>query len=244
MKRMHITLPLIAVAMLAAMTSCTVYHPQSVDIPLIEHRGELRAEADVNLSTFIFTPNVIAAGATATYGATDWLAAQLHVNGGTGNYYLQAAPGVYTKWGEKGVVECYAGLGYGGASTEHSNTARPTHDYQGSYLLPFIQANGGWRHLGAFEIALGLKVGAFCPDYTYVAYKYDDETGARMVKEQTFYDTPNLLIEPQLQVRVGRKNVHFTFRMGYTWLSDMTIGGSEHLTYANFMISNGVSFTF
>lgn len=230
--------------MVATLASCTVYHPQSVDIPLIEHRGEARVDVAANLSTFLFTPNVVSVGATASYGATDWLSAQLHVNGGTGNYYLQAAPGVYSKWGEKGVVECYAGLGFGGASSEYTDTPRPTHEYHGRFLLPFVQANGGWRHLGAFELALGLKVGAFCPDYTYVSFSYDDETGAQSVRERTFYDTPNLLVEPQMQVRVGSERLKFTLRLGYTWLSDMQIGGSDHLTYANFMISNGVSLTF
>ena len=53
-------------------TSCTVYHPQAVDIPLINHSGDTRIDASVGASMWA-TLDAINLNATASHGFNDWL---------------------------------------------------------------------------------------------------------------------------------------------------------------------------
>jgi hypothetical protein len=102
------------VAVFAMMvTGCSIYHPQSVDIPMINHAGDTRVDANVALSTWVL-PDVLTAGATVSYGFNDWLAGQAHLNFGGDNVYGQVAPGAYLPLGEHGLLEGYVGMGMGG----------------------------------------------------------------------------------------------------------------------------------
>lgn len=141
------------VAVFAMMvTGCSIYHPQSVDIPMINHAGDTRVDANVALSTWVL-PDVLTAGATVSYGFNDWLAGQAHLNFGGDNVYGQVAPGAYLPLGEHGLLEGYVGMGMGGAwrsrSVSSSDTSTYNYDYSGRFTIPFGQVNIGWHDLSA-----------------------------------------------------------------------------------------------
>lgn len=202
-------------------TSCSIYHPQAVDIPLINHQGDLRVDANASASVWLILPDAVNLNVTGSYGFNDWLSGQVHVNYGGENWYVQAAPGTYKTLGGKAVFETYLGLGYGGSDYENNSsndTVAATYAYKGTYMLPFVQFNIGWRNLGPVDIAFGLKSGAFIPNFEYHGYKAD---GTEKPDSYVHYETPNLLFEPQLQLGLGSDRAKFTMRVGYTWMSDL-----------------------
>lgn len=236
----HRAIILAAVTLLA---SCSIYHPQSVDMPLIQQRGEVRADVAASASAWLIVPDVVTVGATGTYGVTDWMAAQLHANYGFDNWYVHAAPGLYKPIGEKFVMESYVGFGYGGVNhTDKSSTDQSTiRSYNGSFALPFVQVDAGWRRLlNHVDIAFGIKTGVFMPNFEYIHYKQDE---AHTIDHQETYTNTNMLLEPQIQLRIGGERVSFTMRYGYTWLSHMS-SNSGRMNYDRFTISAGLGFTF
>ena len=248
------------VSVLLLSTSCSIYHPQAVDIPLINHAGDTRVDASLAMSTWLL-PDVITVNTTVSYGFNDWLAGQVHVNYGGENFYTQLAPGAYLPLGEHGLLEGYVGSGFGGAwrkpTLEAGDTAsstRHTYDYKGRFSVPFGQVNIGWHDLtGAhIDLALGLKAGAYMPDFTYREY---DADGNYLPNESYNYRTPSFLFEPQLVFRIGSENVKFCLRGSFAWLSDLeggtssnsnanSSGGVNNFTADFFTLSAGLNFSF
>lgn len=233
-----------AAALSAVMlTGCSIYHPQAVDIPLINHAGDTRVDASVAMSAWLM-PDVVTVNTTVSHGFNDWLAGQVHLNYGVENFYSQLAPGAYLPLGEHGLLEGYAGIGYGGAWRNDTNSK---YDYYGHFSVPFGQVNIGWHDLtGAhIDLALGLKAGAYLPDFHYNEY---DASGTMVPEECYVYTTPSFLFEPQLVFRIGSENVKFCLRGNVTWLSDLegnvTSGNSRHFTADFFTLSAGLNFSF
>lgn len=236
-------------ALMATMffAGCSIYHPQAVDIPLINHAGDARVDVAAGVSTWIF-PDVVTFGGTVSYGVTDWLAVQGHVNYGGENIYVQAAPGAYLTMGEHGVLEGYAGFGFG-SSWHDGHTSGSDADtsayyaYSGHFNLPFVQANIGLRDLGAahIDLAFGLKGGAYMPDFRYDRYNADGEL---LPDRSVSYRNTNLLLEPQLQFRIGGERVKYSLRLSFAWLSNLMQNGGERFTSDFFTISNGLTFSF
>ena len=250
MKRIPV-LSLVAAAAMAV-SSCSIYHPQAVDIPLINHADDVRVDASLGLSTWVI-PDVFTLNATASYGFNDWLAGQAHFNYGGDNLYAQLAPGAYFPLSENAVVETYVGLGLGGAwrdniSSSHANENDTTtfhqYGYSGNFFLPFAQANIGWHDLTAahIDLAFGLKLGAYLPDFDYK--KYDDNGNLIVGSDQT-YNTANFLVEPQFLFRIGGQRMKFNVKVGFNWLSD--IFGSDSysgpFTADLFTVSTGFTFS-
>ena len=59
---------LIAALVGLTFASCSIYHPQSVDIPLINHAGDTRVDAAVGVSAFLMLPDVLTAYAMIEAG--------------------------------------------------------------------------------------------------------------------------------------------------------------------------------
>ena len=231
-------------------TGCSIYHPQAVDIPLINHAGDSRVDVAVAASTWLL-PDVVTVNATMSYGVTDWLASQVHFNYGGENYYAQVAPGAYLPLGEHGLLEGYAGVGIGSAWRQRQernagdSVGSASYEYNGHFTVPFGQVNIGWHDLtGAnIDLAIGFKVGAYQPRFSYRRYDADDN----LIPEQCVnYTTPNLLLEPQLVFRIGGESVKFCLRGSFAWLSDLNSDESEstHFTADLFTLSAGVNFSF
>ena len=242
-------IPLI-IALSLTVAGCSVYHPQAVDIPLLETAGETRADVSVGVSASV-APDAVTFNGTLSHAFNDWLAGQVHLNGGSGLYYGQVAPGAYLPLGEKGVLEGYAGVGFGG-TTRQSHQVTPqegdpySYAFHGNYTVPFVQANIGLRHLWIMELAFGMKVGAYLPNYSYAEF---DTTGAVRPEASTLYRDASLLLEPQLQVRIGGEHLKFTTRWGVCWLSDMDREGTFYSGPANLIhdivtVSAGLNYTF
>lgn len=220
-------------------TSCTVYHPQAVDIPLINHSGDTRIDASVGASMWA-TLDAINLNATASHGFNDWLTGQVHVNYGSDNWYGQVAPGFYYPLGANSVIELYAGYGYGGANRDSDDDKEK---FSGHYHLPFGQINFGWHDLtGAhFDLGFGLKAGAFIPDYEYHKYNSD---GTEDLSKYEEYKKTNMLFEPQVMFRVGSKNVKFNVKAGVAIMSDWMNDEANGMLYDVFTGSVGLTFSF
>ena len=251
MKKNRLYLAAALLAMLS--TGCSIYHPQAVDIPLINHAGDTRVDASAALSTWL-VPDVMTFNATVSYGFNDWLAGQVHVNYGGENYYAQLAPGAYLPLGEHGLLEGYVGTGIGGAwrksevtTTTDSVSTTNRYDYSGRFAVPFGQVNIGWHDLtGAhIDLALGFKTGAYLPDFRYREFNAD---GTPRPEDCYSYTTPSLLLEPQVVFRIGGESVKFCLRASFAWLSDLegntNTGTSRNFTADLFTLSAGVNFSF
>lgn len=232
---------------LFVLTSCSVYHPQAVDIPLINHPGDTRIDASVSMSYWL-VPDVMDANVTLSHGFNDWLTGQIHANFGGDNYYGQVAPGFYLPLGAKSVFETYVGFGYGGGwrdNIDKSNTenASDNYSFSGHYMLPFVQGNIGWHDLTRLHIdlAFGLKLGSFKPDFE--TFKVDSN-GDEIAGSRYTYDKGNLLLEPQFMLRIGGEKMKLSFRAGYSWLSDLSgnSGSSYNFIYDYFTGSVGLTF--
>ena len=88
----------------ATLSSCSIYHPQAVDIPLIDHAGDSRIDAAASISN-----TDMAFNSTYTYGFTDCLAGQVHFNVSDHMICGQLAGGAYKTIGNNGVLEGYLG---------------------------------------------------------------------------------------------------------------------------------------
>lgn len=251
MKKMRkLYLLLASVSLMAA--SCSIYHPQAVDMPLINHRGDVRLEADASMSAWI-TPDAMNLNLTASTGITDWLAGQVHINYGGDNAYMQVAPGAYLNLSENAVLEGYAGFGYGGVwrDSEGSSSRKDgessssrSHSYSGYYRLPFVQANIGWHDLGAahFGFAFGMKAGAYMPNFEYHEF---NSNGEPIASRYEHYTMGNLLLEPQVQLTLGGEHVRWVARLGFAWLSDVDAGeGSTTFMNDWITVGTGLQFSF
>lgn len=211
-------------------TSCSIYHPQAADIPLINHSGDTRVDASLGVSYWIL-PSTFTLNATVSHGFSDWLAGQVHGNFGGDNFYLQGAPGVYRPLGAHSVLEGYAGVGFGGAwrndvESSSESSSNNNYSYKGTYLLPFGQVNIGWHDLSPLHIdlAIGLKAGAYMPNFNYHEL---DNNGDIIATSNYDYTTTNLLFEPQVMLRLGGEHIKFNIKVGYAWLSDI-YGDNSH----------------
>ena len=225
-----------------ALTGCTVYHPQAVDIPLINHSGDTRVDVSLSSSAWVGIPDAMNINATVSHGFNGWLTGQVHANYGGENWYGQVAPGYYLPMGDFGVVELYAGYGYGGANREDKDDKREK--FAGHYHLPFVQLNFGLHDLlsSHFDIGFGVKAGAFRPDYEY--HKYDSD-GIEDLTRYEHYTTTNFLLEPQAMVRFGTEKVKFNVKVGVSWLSDfLNDSDNAHMIYDFITGSCGFTFSF
>ncbi len=241
---------ILLVTVLAALfAGCSIYHPQAVDIPLINHNGDTRVDASLAMSWWLI-PGTFTANATVSHAFNDWLAGQLHGNYGGDNFYLQGAPGAYLPLGEHSVLEGYVGLGFGGAWGDNrqpsgSSTINNNYSYNGTFLIPFGQANIGWHDLtkAHIDLGFGLKVGGYLPEFSY--YELNDD-GTTIAGSGFNYNTANLLLEPQLMARIGGEHVKFKIGLGMAWLSDVYGKNSNsHNLYSDFVsLSAGLTFAF
>lgn len=199
MKRVLVYIILIALSTM----SCVVYHPHTVDIPLIAKKGDARLNAGISLMKW---------HATVSAGISDKIAIQTYGStAGDNEYYVQQAVGYYKDLGNKKVMEVYSGFGYGYGDAY--NDANPGHLY-GNYQVYFSQLNFG--KLGCefanTDLGIALKAGyihAKLNDNNY----YEDHFPPDPVD---IYNYDFLLIEPQAFLRLGGKKMKVCLQAGST----------------------------
>ena len=205
--------------LLMMITGCGVYHPQTIDIPLINKKNDIRVEAGISV-----IPSVHAA---VSYGLTNKVAIQTFGSIGTEHrYYFQIAPGLYKKIENQKVIELYSGFGYGYANTQKNLLASDIWGYHyeeklfGNYQLYFVQFNWGKKgnQSGDMDWGFGIKTGLFhsnLKDQNY--YEIYSETGP-----YPFLKENSILLEPIWFFRTGSKNVKFSYKFGFTRVFKLT----------------------
>ena len=245
MKSQRLTVFIVFVSLF--FTSCSIYHPQAVDIPLINHSGDTRIDASFGMSYWLI-PSTFTMNATVTHGFNDWFSGQLHANYGGNNFYLQAAPGAYKSLSDNSVVEGFVGVGYGGAWSDNVDaTSRSSsnndYSYEGTFIMPFAQSNFGWHDLTAAHIDLGfgIKVGAFIPDFDY---RELNSNGNVITGSEYTYNTTNLFVEPQFLFRIGSRRIKFNVKVGVTWMSDIFKENSQSRNLYSDLVNTSAGFSF
>ncbi|MBO7542082.1 MAG: hypothetical protein J6T33_10540 [Bacteroidales bacterium] len=232
MKRRIKILSLVAVLSTFA-TSCIMYQPQAVDIPLINHQNDLRIDGSIGMGYLLgLFPTV---NVTSSYGFNNWGAAQLHANWDLSRgYYLQAGVGGYVPI-DKFVIEGYLGYGYGYKYYCKDDTVPNPKEFFGNYQLPYAQINMGWVDLakGHIDLGLGLKTGYFIPDITD---RWTSHPDVKYITKESF------LFEPQLFFRVGGEHLKFVIRVSMSIFPEEDDG--PQVLYAPFGASVGLNYRF
>lgn len=210
---------LIAICILVcAFSSCGIYHPQLAEVPLIDHKGDIR------FSTKITSPFIL--NTTLTTGITNHIALQLHTDVYAPDFpihYSHFAFGYYQPFGAS-VLEGYAGIGF-----NFGNISAFGHTFKSSgwSRIPFLQMNYGWKDLTKAHIDIGasIKAGVIFPNMSY----YDNENGNQI---QTHSAAG--VIEPQVFFRIGSEKIKYSIQTGWcqsvlrreptNWLYPFTIG--------------------
>lgn len=231
MNRIRGLLMTVAAALLAAACSSVGYVPQSADVPLISHEGDVRVAGYLGSNG--------ALGFTASAGLTDHIAAQLHVGSAiTQNAldYQHVAVGYYLSSNHFG-LEAYAGMAHGFTDNYDRGTdvSEWTRFLKGSYLMPFAQVDAGMKDLGRYQIAFGvaLKGGLMLPKMTE---RRVDEAGNVTDCRSYGRSSSDFIFEPQAFVRFGNERLKWNVHAGWTTSS----------TFADphFLLSTGVTFCF
>lgn len=231
-------------ALMIVLTSCSMYHPQAVDIPLLTEKGEFRADGTFSLAA-VMLPQTPGVNATFSYAATDWLAVQAFADYDCEqSYYFQGAVGAFKPF-EKTVLEGFAGVGHGYSFHDYEySTQHRLNQIYGHYNIYYGQVDFGWVDLTRAHIDAGgaLKVGAFCPNFTDIDFSTEDGS----VNSQVLYNDPMLLVEPQLFVRLGGEHVKVCLKFGMTLIGpDVTRSdGSTGFQYEPFDFGLGINYRF
>lgn len=199
--------------LITCLASCAVYHPQATDIPLIDHKGELKIDAGVSL--------IPSAHSTFSYGLTKKIALQAFGSVGIEKRaYVQFAPGFYKSLNNNKVIELYSGFGMGKANTVKNPLSNMPEAIKqslyGNYQLYFIQLNWGKNATKSRELGwgLGLKTGIFhssLTDMNYYIIRSENEPFP-------VYNDNSILLEPVLAFNIGREKAKFTYKFAFTKL--------------------------
>lgn len=220
-----------------AFSSCVVYHPQNVDIPLLNEKGDCHIDASFSMSAPLLAAPAI--NATVSYAPLNHIGAQVAANfTEVGTYQLQGAVGTFFPNG-KSVLECYFGVGHGAAEDDTvSDLYEETYRVGGDYNMVFSQINFGWVGLGDgfFDIGVGLKGGLLFSNFNKTQYNAD---GTQTIVESL--NAQHFLLQPQLMLRFGFNNFKFSINVAYAALSDWPTE-NNYFNYDRFSAGLGMHF--
>ncbi|MCX6253356.1 MAG: hypothetical protein NTV31_02645 [Bacteroidia bacterium] len=188
------------------LSGCAVYTPQTVDIPLINKKNELRTDAGFSSKEFLY--------ATLSYGLTNKIALQTFFNlCSDGRYFVHTAVGYFKEFGNRNVIEFYNGIGYG--HTDYYLDGIPA-TLTGNYQLYFTQFNFGKIscQFANADFGVGIKVGylhTHVTDYNYFT-RYPNNYGPY----ETLIDK-NFVFEPNAFLRIGGQKLKFSLKLGSCW---------------------------
>ncbi len=222
------------------LSSCQMFHPYHVDIPLLEKRGDLHLDAGVSLTPLL---DGYGLSGTASYAVTDWLGCQA-----AGSYserrgsHIQAALGTFATLGP-GVAECYAGYAMGNVYHGHPYTTLR------EMQLLFFQINYGLNHLcnERLEVGLGLKGGMLFPDCQHrESYHEINPAMAELYPNanRRSFTQWHLHLNPQLVVRVGGPALKFSLNVAYVYNFWWSNAPRTYMQHVPFNIGLGVHYKF
>ncbi len=213
------------------MTSCIVYHPNLVDIPLINKKHDLRIDAGLS--------DVLSANATISYGLTKKIAVQTYGSFGSDEkYFLQGALGYYKDLGNRRIMEIYSGFGYGyGNAYKDANPGNLYGDYQ-VYFAQFNlgKVNGSFAHM---DYGIGVKAGFLHSNLTDKNYyKIYSENGPYLN-----YKDNNILLEPVCFIRFGGEKLKVNFKLGGSLMYKLT-NTDKNFPYSHVNFGIGLNYMF
>ena len=197
----------LAVVAVLLTNSCAVYHPQTVDIPLIHRKNDFRFDGGLSIGP----PSL---NTTLSYGLTQRWAVQIYGNiRPEESNHLQGAFGYYKNLRNHKVFEAYAGVGGGRGYTPISSTGESLYNHYG---LAFTQLNLGRLSTedAKLEYGVGLKLG-FLRSYL---------SGSDYYSISADYNSSDFLLEPTVFLRPGGKNVKVNFKLSGSWVSSFAYG--------------------
>lgn len=229
---------LICVAM-SSFSSCVVYHPHNVNVPLLRERGEMQLEANVSTTIpFLLSPSLNASYAYAPINMLGLQASGSFTDGQ--NMFGQVAAGTFHTFGSS-VLECYVGYGRGVSSGGKNNDLNQnSYSVDGSYGLVFGQVDFGWRQLAdnSIDVGMAMKAGVLNPSWEKRQIADDGtETVVDELKD------PHFLLEPQLVFRFGIEKVKFYVNMAYSFIDGWPTDNS-YFNYERFSVGIGVNYCF
>jgi hypothetical protein len=217
---------------LIILSGCSIYTPQTIDIPLISEKKELRADAGISFKELFYC--------TLSYGLTDNIALQTYFNRSfDSRFFMQNAFGIYRNSGINRVLELYSGFGFG--RTETGNHDIPT-KLKGNYQLYFLQLNMGkirCRFANA-DLGFGIKAGYLHSDLDDLNY---------FTRYQPYYGTyevltaNNLLLEPAAFIRIGGEKLKFSLKLGSCLHYQLTMRDKQ-LPFDFWNLGLGVNYRF
>lgn len=214
-----------------SVASCSVYHPELTNIPLMTHRGETQVTVGVQEDVFLL-PQL---NVDAAYAFADHFAVQGYVGMSSTEFFnTRLAVGYYLPLAHQAVAEVYVGGGYGRSDYQRQKTGDW---YLMGYEPVFAQVNFGWTDLLPVHLDVGAscKVGAFAFDGT------DNYNSEPKAVNGTYG-----MVEPQLFVRLGGSRVKFQIQGGYNWFWDpkSEAGKALAFTFCPLAVGVGVNFRF
>lgn len=226
---------LVCVFVLASLlaVSCGVYNGSSSAIPLFQQRGEVQVELGV--IPYPFIPNAIDPipivlpipySGTVSFSPTDRLGVSLGADLSRQN--AQAMVGVYNPIGDHFVWELFGGFSAGRGSHHDHESLR---GFEGYYLMPFIQADCGWRDLTRvmhIDLGFSLRLGGIYGN-TELSYGVYAREADEYITHSRHFEVIRPLIEPAIEFRFGWSRLKFNIRTYKFFI----LNNSYHGSYQN-----------
>ena len=231
---------LILIAIAALMfSSCVVYHPHNVNVPLLHEKGEMQLDANASTTIpFLLSPSLNVSYAYAPVNMLGLQASGSFTDGQ--NMFGQLAAGTFYTFGHS-VLECYVGYGRGVSDGGNgSDLNENKYNVKGNYGLLFSQIDFGWRQLvdNSIDVGMALKAGMITPSWEKLQLADD---GTESVVEEL--KDPFFLLEPQLVFRFGSERIKFTINMAYSFIDGWPTD-NNYFNYEKFSIGLGVNYCF
>lgn len=187
------------------LSGCSVYTNQTVDIPLISKKKEIRLDGGISLKEALY--------GTLSLGITDKIAVQTYFNRSfDSRFFFQNAAGIYKNLGDRKILEVYGGFGFG--RTETGNHDIPT-KLSGNYQLYFSQVNFGkiGGDFSRLDFGVAVKAGFLYSNLLDMNY-FNTQYQHAGPFETYPLKVSSLLIEPMGFIRFGGERVKFSLKAG------------------------------
>lgn len=196
-KILHKVLILFPIGVMLLVSSCTIYEPQMVSIPLISEKNEVQLDAGVSALGGVY--------GSVAFAPAQHVALQVYGAVYPENTNFQGAVGYATKTESNLNFEIYGGFGTG-KGTEYTEDNTTTYS-NADYSIYFVQANIGQTNISDAHIdyGFGFKAGTFNASIKDNLYTTIEP-----------YYTNGILIEPQAFVRMGGERFKVGFQMNGT----------------------------
>lgn len=231
---------ILCVIIAALMTSCGVYNPMTVHIPLIHERGEVQVEGALLPTTRWPVP--LDMRASVAWGISDHLAVQAAID--PFRSYSQAMAGLYFPQENNFVWEIYVGAGTGQGRQSNIGGKEPWTIPSGTFRSVFVQGDAGWLEMtrkGHLDLAFSLKTGVLMGEIK--VGKYAGVVSGEPIIKYTTTLADNILLEPTVELRFGWEHFKFNVKAGLCYLVPWRPAG-YHISQGLLSFGAGMSYRF